>query len=104
MLNNGYLHLITWLIEHTELVEDVETTTEELKTAYLNEADVPEFILNHNRISSKIGSFLFMIYGSSLIRCRKRHGAKPCTFYNVRCSVSKVRTVAISEGADLIEC
>ena len=102
MLNNGYLHLITWLIEHTELSEEVETTTEELKTAYLKEADVPEFILTNNRISSKIGSFLFMIYGTSLSRSRKRHNLKTCTFYNVRYSASKVRTVSIL-GADLIE-
>lgn len=99
MLNNGYLHLITWLIEHTEITEEEKTTAEELKTAYLLEDNVPDIILKNNRLNSRIGFLLYSIYGTDLKKVRS--GAKP-VIYNVSYSANKVRTVSIL-GADLIE-
>ena len=92
MNNNSFLHLIRWLLEHTELIEEIDSSAEELKEAYLKEADVPEFIVNHRTLNSKIGSFLFIIYGSSLEKSEDR----PIR-YNIRYSAKPVRPVLIGD-------
>ena len=100
MKSNSFLHLLTWLIEHTEITEDIEASAEELKTHYLTEENnVPELVLANQRLNSKIGSFLWIIYGTALIKQFERP-----VKYNVKYVSSKVRTVAISDGVDLIEC
>lgn len=98
MLNNSFLHLLAWLIEHTELTEEISDSAEELKKHYLeSEEDVPEIVLFNKRLNSKIGSFLWLIYGTDL----KKQFERPVK-YNVKYSASKVKTVSIL-GADLIE-
>lgn len=92
MKNNSFLHLFRWLLEHAELIEEYNSTAEELKKHYLEEADVPEFIVNHKTINSKIGSFLFIIYGNSL----EKSEDKPKR-YNIKYSAKPVRPVLIGD-------
>lgn len=68
---NSYLHLIKWLIEHTELTEELTISAEELKQHYLKN-NVPEFISNNRNLNSKIGSFLYIIYGTDLAKSEDR--------------------------------
>ena len=91
-MKNSYLPLIKWLLEHTELKEELDSSAEELKQAYLKEADVPEIIANHRNINSKIGTFLYIIYGSSLEKSEDR----PIR-YNITYSAKPVRTVLIGD-------
>lgn len=88
MKNNSYLHLLIWLLEHTELTEELNASGNELKEHYLKE-DVPE-VVNLKVINSKIGSFLFIIYGTSL----KKSEDNPRQ-YNIKYSDKPVRTVLI---------
>lgn len=90
MNNNSYLHLLIWLLEHTELAEEINNSAEELKKHYLTSKEVPEVISNLRNINSKIGSFLFIIYGTDL----KKSEDKPVK-YNVKYSANAVRRVLV---------